>query len=116
MKLRCRLADHSQLRIIRQSATKTKKGSEVRYRRRLFIKLALDPRRYDVRPDDSQLRRRIAVGVRRALHDPPEGLSVRLRGGDEGLTIKLTQEDTPILVEEVVEAIEAALTHTRRPR
>jgi len=41
---------------------------------------------------------------------------VRLRGGDEGLTIKLTQEDTPILVEEVVEAIEAALTHTRRPR
>lgn len=104
------LADGTKLDIVRQAGVKTKKGNVVKEKRRLFLELTPNPRRYALallkqeRPA-RRLRARLEAATG-AFHNDPEEFHARVQGAGDTLRVKVTQEDAPILAQEVVTIIE----------
>lgn len=110
LRYRAVLADGTRLDIVRQAGVKTKKGSVVKEKRRLFLELTPNPRRYALsllhqeRPA-RRLRARLEAATG-AFHNDPEEFHARVQGAADALRVKVTQEDAPILAREVVTIIE----------
>lgn len=104
------LADGTKLDIVRQAGVKTKKGAVVKEKRRLFLELTPNPRRYALsllkheRPA-RRLRARLEAATG-AFHNDPEEFHARVQGAGDSLRVKVTQEDAPILAQEVVTIVE----------
>lgn len=104
------LADGTKLEIVRQAGVKTKKGSVVKEKRRLLLELVPNPRRYALsllqqeRPA-RRLRARLEAATG-AFHNDPEEFHARVQGSGDALRVKVTQEDAPILANEVVTIVE----------
>jgi hypothetical protein len=117
------LADGTRFEVVRQAGVKTKKGAVVKEKRRLFLEVLPDPRRYDLsllkepRPRQ-RLRARLDVATG-AFHDTPEEFHARVEAAGGLLKLKVTQEDAPILPVEVVTILEEVvrfLQELRRDR
>lgn len=110
LRYRATLADGTRFEVVRQAGVKTKKGAVVKEKRRLFLEIIPDPRRYDLgllkepRPRH-RLRARLDVATG-AFHDEPEEFHARVEAADGVLKLKVTQEDAPILPQEVVTILE----------
>lgn len=110
LRYRAVLADGTRLEIVRQAGVKTKKGSVVKEKRRLFLSITPNPRRYalallqEQRPA-RRLRDRLQAATG-AFHNDPEEFHARVQGAGDALRVKVTQEDAPILAREVVTIIE----------
>ena len=89
--LRFALADGSLVRVARKADVKTKKGSVMRHKRRLFVALDPHPARHGPGPFDvSVLDDLVRVAVSRSFHDPVEGLEVTTAGHSESLRVCLS--------------------------
>lgn len=107
---RATLADGTCFRVVRQAGVKTKKGSVVKEKRRLFMEVSPDPRRYDLSQlRDERPRHRLRArldAATGAFHDEPEEFHARVEAAQGVLKLKVTQEDAPIHPQEVVTILE----------
>ncbi|MEZ4241007.1 MAG: hypothetical protein R3F59_33580 [Myxococcota bacterium] len=117
--LRFSLADGSEVRLVRKADVKTKKGSTVRHKRNLYVRLRPNPARFGDEPWDREVfGALVGTAIADGFHDPPEGFRVRTLGaGERDVDLKITQLDAGILADEVVAVLDAALgAHLRRLR
>lgn len=109
--LGCVLADGTRVRAVRQQGIKRKTGSVVREKRRLFLTIQPNPRRYP--PLSPQALDRIRHDVKAAIvqrfHNPPELVHVHLADRGGKLELVVAQEDAEILATEVVHLLGVAL-------
>lgn len=112
--LRCMLGDGTGLEVVRQAGIKTKKGSVVKEKRRLFVSLRPNPRRYPMLgfARDGDEAHRLRSGLKtscRQFHDEPEEFHAQVSTTGETLDVKVVQEDAPIQPAEVLAVVEKAL-------
>lgn len=108
-----RLADGSEVRIVRQAGIKTKSGNIQKEKRRVFLSFEPNPWLYRLPPGatHAELAKRLREKIPLALHDLPEDFQVKLDGGDGKFRLKFMQEDAPILPDEVVYAVREMLAY-----
>lgn len=112
--LRCMLGDGTGLEVVRQAGIKTKKGSVVKEKRRLFVSLRPNPRRYPMlgfaRDGDEahRLRSGLKTSCREFTNDPEE-FHAQVAATGETLDVKVVQEDAPIRAAEVLAVLDKAL-------
>ena len=112
------LADGTQIRITRQAGIKVKKGSVVREKRRLFLRVVPSPARRAAL-GTSRLAQRLVGEVKEAVsrgfHDRPEALRANVTRDGGALVVKVVQEDAPILPEEVILLLDTTVRFLSRP-
>ncbi len=103
LRLKVTLADHTEVTIVRQRGLKERKGSLMKEKRRLFLTVNPDMRRYDIYgKNHDRLEKGLEVAALAHFHDPPEDFSAKLGAEVGEFRVKVTQLDAPILPEEVV--------------
>lgn len=102
--LRLTLADRTVVEVVRQQGLKTKKGGVVSEKRRLFLTVTPNPRRYwpmQGEPMVNRLRWELRNTVSRWFHNPPEMFHAKVDCHERDLEVRITQEDADILPAEV---------------
>lgn len=102
--LRLTLADRTVVEVVRQQGLKTKKGGVVSEKRRLFLTVSPNPRRYwpmQGEPMVNRLRWELRNTVTQRFHNPPELFHARVDCHARDLEVRITQEDADILPQEV---------------
>ena len=108
LRMRFRLADYTEVRLVRHAAVKTKSGAIMKEKRRLTLTLHPNPERYYLRESDRRLQKAMLDAVQDSFHDPPEELKIRLARDTAGWGVRLTQLDAPILPREVFAMLQGA--------
>lgn len=101
------LVDRTHLHLRQQVGVKTKKGSIVKEKRRLFLTLRPGPRYDWARAKGSleSLRHDLKAAVARHFQNPPEDFHVHFVIAGSTLRIEVAQEDAPILAAELLALI-----------
>lgn len=114
LRLRVRLADGTQVEVVRQQGLKEKKGFIVVEKRRMFITLTPVAKRY--RPmlgerSQKRLSGQVTQEILDGLWNPPELLRVHVESHSADISLKLVQEDVDILPSEVIVILHGTLKH-----
>lgn len=112
------LADGTRLRLVRQARIKAK-VDQARYRRRLFLKVLPRAEMYDLErmgQDTNAARHILIQTMQQRFHNRPEAFHARAGYAMGELKIKVVQEDSYILAEEVVAMVGAVLLFLSRHR
>ncbi|MCB9677772.1 MAG: hypothetical protein H6737_21900 [Alphaproteobacteria bacterium] len=108
------LIDGTRVVVERKADHKERKGSVVRHKRRVYVKVFPGPA-FGSGPfrGDEDLDDMIKQAIRGSFHDPPEVIRVRKEGDKDHLSVAITQLDAEILGREVVALVEAMLLYLR---
>lgn len=116
LKMRLVLADRSVVELEREAGLKKKKGAVVKEKRRLFLTLTPNPRRYYAmagEPAAERLRHALRVAISHGFHDRPELVHPHIAHHQHDIALKLVQEDAEILPPEVTVILHAMVAHLR---
>ena len=107
------LIDGTRVVVERKADHKVRKGSLIRHKRRVYVKVYPSEKSFGAGPwqGDDDLEMMVKQAVRASFHDPPEVLRIRRQGPRDHVGIALTQLDAPILPEEVVALVESILLY-----
>jgi hypothetical protein len=115
------LADGSRLRLRCQAGVKEKRGNIVSEKRRVFVVLEPDDRRYDLATlgrDLGQLKKRFKLAGRETTGAADERFHVHPTLREGAIRVRVTQMDAPVSVTEVMRLVEAIVgyvaEHPRR--
>jgi hypothetical protein len=106
------LADGTKLEIRREIGIKTKSGSVQTEKRRLFLSIVPNPKRYDltqIAADADKLRKRLKDALHALFETHPDDFHVHVDPAVGGLRIKVSQETAPIIAEEVMKLVHALI-------
>ena len=107
------LIDGTRVVVERKADHKVRKGSLIRHKRRVYVKVYPSEKSFGAGPwqGDDDLEMMVNQAVRTSFHDPPEVPRIRRQGPRDHVGIALTQLDAPILPEEVVALVESILLY-----
>lgn len=114
LRLRVVLADRTRVEIVRQVGVKQKKGNVVHEKRRLFVTVTPNPRRYRPMMGDpmaNKLRWQIETAITQGFHNRPEQVAVHVTHHTEDIALRVAQWDAEILPGEVTLILGAVVTH-----
>jgi hypothetical protein len=112
--LRLVLADRTVVEIVRQQGVKVKKGRVAGEKRRLFITVTPNPRRYwpmQGQPMADRLRWQLRHVATTSFHNRPEQFHAHVAHHERDLSIRVTQEDADILPGEVYALVGCIAQH-----
>lgn len=115
LRLRVCLADRTEVEIVRQQGVKVKKGNVQFEKRRLFITVTPNSRRY--RPMDAplaqRLRHQVTQEIQRGFDNRPELFHLQVTPSSADIGLKIVQEDVDILPSDVLVVLRGTMTHLR---
>ncbi|MEZ4322886.1 MAG: hypothetical protein R3F61_35800 [Myxococcota bacterium] len=109
------LIDGTRVVVERKSDHKVRKGSLIRHKRRVYVKVYPNAATFGAGPYEGteNLETMVREAIRASFHDPPEVIRVRREGPRDHISLAVTQLDAPILGREVVALVEAVLLYLR---
>jgi hypothetical protein len=113
------LADGTRMRLEREVGVKTKKGGIQSEKRRMFLAMKPNPKRYDVsqiRADADKLRKRMKDAVLGMFASHPDDFHVHVDPQEGWFEIKVSQVDQQISVDEVHSLLHALIGFLARRR
>jgi hypothetical protein len=112
------LIDGTRVVVERKADHKVRKGSLIRHKRRVYVKVYPSEKTFGPGPwqGDDDLEMMVKQAVNDSFHDPPEVLRIRRQGPRDHVGIALTQLDAPILPKEVVALVESILLYLQMKR
>ena len=116
LRLRVVLADKSRVEIVRQVGIKVKKGSVHHEKRRMFITVTPNPRRYRPmmgEPMAGRLRWQVEGAIVSGFHNRPEQVAVHVEHHTQDIVLRIAQFDAEILPREVTVVLHGVAVHLR---
>jgi hypothetical protein len=113
------LADGTRVEVRREVGVKTKKSSIQQEKRRMFLSVKPNPKRYDVnqiRADADKLRKKMKEAVLGMFATHPDDFHVHVDPKEGGLEIKVSQVTTQISADEVHSLLHALIGFLARRR
>lgn len=109
------LVDGTAVVLERRADVKVRKGSVVKDKRRLYVKVMPNAKTFGSGPyQGTDLEKMVEQTIREAFHDPPEGLKIAREADRPDLVaLKVTQLDADFLPREVLVLVEAVLLYLR---
>ena len=116
LRLRVVLADRTRVEIVRQVGIKEKKGSKQHEKRRLFLTVTPNPKRYQPmlgEPMAAKLRWQVEGAIVQGFHNRPEQVAVHVTHHTQDIDLRVAQFDAEILPREVTVILSAVVLHLR---
>lgn len=115
LRLRVCLADKTQVEVVRQQGIKVKKGNVQFEKRRLFVTVTPNPRRYRPMspPLANRLRWQLSEEILKNFHNRPEQIHVHVAPENADIGLRIVQEDVEILPREVLVVLYGTLSQLR---
>lgn len=116
LRLRIVLADKSRVEIVRQVGIKVKKGNLQHEKRRMFVTVTPNPRRYRPmlgEPMAGRLRWQVEGAIVSGFHNRPEQVAVHVEHHTQDILLRVAQFDAEILPREVTVVLHGVAVHLR---
>lgn len=116
LRLRVVLADKTRVEIVRQVGIKVKKGNVQHEKRRMFVTVTPNARRYRPmlgEPMAGRLRWQVEGAIVSGFHNRPEQVAVHVEHHTQDIALRVAQFDAEILPREVTVVLHAVAVHLR---